>query len=449
LVLIFVNIAFSQNSDEVTSVPGFTGTIPFKQYAGYLSANDGQKQLFYWFVQSQNNPATDPVVLWLNGGPGCSSFDGFVYEHGPFTFQPGGYGSKQNLTLNPYSWNKVANMIYLDSPCGVGLSYSNDPVNDYVTNDQITAKDSHNFLLNFFAKYSNFKNNKFFISGESYAGVYVPTLAKQVVEGNLNNPSTAINLRGILVGNGVTDEVIDGNAWVPFLRGHALIDHNLNQKLITSCQGNYWNASQGTSCYNYLNDAGVLTQYVNVYDIYLDCYGLGPNKRNMNDVHERMKLLKDIKMASENIGEDVPCINSKRATEWINQDSVRTAIHAVSVAKKRWSICTGQISYSSTVTSTIPYHKYLLQNGIRILIYSGDVDMCVPNTGSETWTRELGLPLVSDWRPWIVNYQVAGYVREYKGLTYCTVKGSGHMVPQFKPRQGYHMFVKTINAQQL
>lgn len=66
------------------------------------------KNLWYYFVESEKNPLKDPVVLWLNGGPGCSSMDGFVYEHGPFNFEP----AKTNyslpfLHLNPYSWSKV------------------------------------------------------------------------------------------------------------------------------------------------------------------------------------------------------------------------------------------------------------------------------------------------------------------------------------------------------
>jgi len=260
-----------------------------------------------------------------------------------------------------------------------------------------------------------------------------------------------INLKGILVGNGVTDEVVDGNAWVPFLRGHALIDHRLNDLLINSCHGNYWNASEGSDCYNNLNQAGYLTQDLNIYGIYDDCYGLGPIKNSFN-MWNRMENYMELKRKSahvKEVREDVPCINAKRATDWINQDSVRSAVNAVSVSKKKWEICTGQINYSRITKSTIAIHRELINGGIRIFIYSGDVDMCVPNTGSELWTRELKLPIVAEWRPWKVNFQVAGYVREYKGLTYATIKGSGHTVPQYKPHQSLHFFRKFLAHQKL
>jgi len=133
----------------VTRVPGFAQQqLPSKHYAGYVTLDEAHgRRLFYYLVESERDPAGDPLVLWLNGGPGCSSFDGFVYEHGPFNFESGGSaGSLPKLHLNPYSWSKVSSVIYLDSPAGVGLSYSKN-VSDYDTGDLKTAADSHTFLL--------------------------------------------------------------------------------------------------------------------------------------------------------------------------------------------------------------------------------------------------------------------------------------------------------------
>jgi len=386
----------------------------------------------------------------LNGGPGCSSLDGFVYEHGPFFFNGGAMGAGQNLTLNPNSWNKVANMIYLDSPCGVGLSYSTDS-NDYNTNDKITAHDSHNFLLNFFNTYPEFKKNDFYISGESYAGIYVPTLAQQVMFGN-QEPNTFINLKGILVGNGVTDQVFDGNAWVPFIWGHSFISNGLYSSIVDNCGPNYWNASSNL-CNNLFNNASNDIGNLNIYDVYLDCY-MGPNPASHKKLSAQRKdsQLNDLwhritSRVRESIGEDVPCIDSDRATAWLNLPEVRTALHAIPVGQQNWTICSDLINYTSIYTTVIPIHEQLIANGYKILIYSGDSDMCVPNTGSEAWTTSLNLPLLEEWRPWFVNNQVAGYVRSYKSLTYATIKGAGHMVPQFKPPQALYFFTQFLNGQ--
>merc|ERR1712179_487168 len=108
--------------DLITSLPGLNYEVPFKQYSGHLDGLQGQ-HLHYWYVESQNDPSSDPVILWLNGGPGCSSMDGYFNELGPFTIS-----KEDELTLieNPYSWNLKASVIFLDAPICVGYSYSGD-----------------------------------------------------------------------------------------------------------------------------------------------------------------------------------------------------------------------------------------------------------------------------------------------------------------------------------
>jgi len=441
---------------RVTSIPGF-GNLPFPTYAGYFSPEDGDKQLFYIFVQSQGNPSTDPVVLWLNGGPGCSSFDGFIYEHGPFNFNPGPDGPNQNLTLNPYSWNKIANVLYLDSPAGVGLSFSNNS-DDYNTGDKITALNTYHFLVNWFRAFPEFKGNEFFISGESYAGVYVPTLAQQILHGNRIFPNYYINLKGILVGNGVTSDIFDGDAWIPFVYGHGLIDIDLYNKTYIACNGSYWNPQPDSECESLLYQIADLVGDLNIYGIYDDCYydSLKNSRVPLHNPFYRIsQRVRDSLVEKKVVAEakqrgDVPCIDSSRAEAWLNQDSIRTALHAISVKDQEWTICTDQINYDSDYDTLIPIHLELLEYEIRILIYSGDVDLCVPYTGSEAWTRSLGFPTKQDWRPWKVNRQVAGYVIEYDGgLTFATIKGSGHTVPQFKPSQSLHFFRQFLEDQPL
>ncbi|KAM0853648.1 hypothetical protein ACQ4PT_050941 [Festuca glaucescens] len=108
LLLFSVTIAAPENH-FVAQLPGFHGAFPSKHYSGYVTVDESNdRRLFYYLVLSERAPATDPVVLWLNGGPGCSSFDGFVYENGPFNFEHGSSpGGLPKLQLNPYSWSKV------------------------------------------------------------------------------------------------------------------------------------------------------------------------------------------------------------------------------------------------------------------------------------------------------------------------------------------------------
>lgn len=84
--------------DEIIELPGWEGKLPSRQFSGYL--NVSSTRLHYWLVESEESPETAPVVLWFNGGPGCSSLDGFIYEHGPFVVSD----DFQTLTTREYRW---------------------------------------------------------------------------------------------------------------------------------------------------------------------------------------------------------------------------------------------------------------------------------------------------------------------------------------------------------
>ena len=124
------------------------------------------------------------------------------------------------------------------------------------------------------------------------------------------------------------------------------------------------------------------------------------------------------------------------------------AIHAAleSVAGK-WELCTDRILYHHDAGSMIKYHKNLTSDGYRALIFSGDHDMCVPYTGSQAWTRSVGYKVVDEWRPWFFDEQVAGYVQGYENnLTFLTVKGSGHTVPEYKPREALAFYSRWLTG---
>ncbi|ELT98396.1 hypothetical protein CAPTEDRAFT_196707 [Capitella teleta] len=210
LTLLFSPAVFAaKDEDEVTHLPHLIGDQPeFKHYAGYLDAGDG-KQFFYWFVESERDPANDPMVLWLNGGPGCSSLTGFLVEQGPWRATPDG----ENLVWFEDRWNKIANIIFMESPQCVGFSYSED--GECVSSDDQTAADNHAALIDFFNHWPEYADNDFFVTGESYAGVYVPTLSVLL----MNDPQ--FNFKGMAVGNGVTNRqtMFNGFTYFAWARG--------------------------------------------------------------------------------------------------------------------------------------------------------------------------------------------------------------------------------------
>ncbi|KAE8691247.1 Serine carboxypeptidase 1 [Hibiscus syriacus] len=478
MLLGFALIEAAQNGSLVTHLPGFNGVFPSKHYSGYVSV--GQKNLFYYLVVSERNAGKDPVVLWLNGGPGCSSFDGFVYEHGPFNFEKGNpKGSLPTLHLNPYSWSKVSNIIYLDSPVGVGFSYSRN-TSTYTTGDIQTAADTHDFLLKWFDLYPEFVSNPFYIAGESYAGIYVPTLASQVVKGIKDGAKPKINFKGYMVGNGVTDPVFDGNSFVPFVHGMALISDDIFEAVIAACGADFSNSSTA-ACAEKLSYVYVALAGLNIYDILEPCYhdptSLQGSKGNTSlpnsfrqlgvtsrplAVRTRMfgrawpfrEPAKDgivplWPQLAQNIENSVPCINDEVATRWLNDAAVRKAIHAETEnVAGPWVLCTDRIRYYHDAGSMIPYHKNLTTEGYRALIYSGDHDMCVPYTGTQAWTKSIGYKTVSPWRSWTSNDQVSGYLQGYDhDLTFLTIKGAGHTVPEYKPLEALDFYRRWLDKE--
>ena len=135
------------------------------------------------------------MVLWLNGGPGSSSLIGLLTENGQFRLNE--YSLKNvthgvpQLFYNQYGWTQLANIIYLESPKGVGFSYCEGGQSDCINTDESTAMDSYEFLLNFFLEFPEFLSNEFFIAGESYAGIYIPMLMDQIRKDLLQQPTVS------------------------------------------------------------------------------------------------------------------------------------------------------------------------------------------------------------------------------------------------------------------
>jgi len=130
------------------------------------------KALHYIFIESQSAPATDPVVIWFNGGPGCSSLLGFMQEHGPFVIND----NSTEIIQNPYPWTANASMLYIESPAGVGWSVGNTTA-DLKHSDMSQSKDAFKALESFYNKFPERLTNELFVSGESYGGIYVPYLS--------------------------------------------------------------------------------------------------------------------------------------------------------------------------------------------------------------------------------------------------------------------------------
>ncbi|KAK1278002.1 Serine carboxypeptidase-like 7 [Acorus gramineus] len=122
------SLSLSTTSWIVKSLPGFDGPLPFHLETGYIGVDEERDaQLFYYFIKSERSPDEDPLLVWISGGPGCSVFSAVAYEIGPLHFDVKEYkGELPTLVRHPYSWTKVSNILFIDSPIGTGFSFAKD-----------------------------------------------------------------------------------------------------------------------------------------------------------------------------------------------------------------------------------------------------------------------------------------------------------------------------------
>lgn len=430
------------DGDTVTNLPG-QPSVDFQHYAGYVTVNEENgRALFYWFYEAMSHPDEKPLVLWLNGGPGCSSVGyGATQEIGPFLVDTKGYGVK----LNNFSWNREANMLFLESPIGVGFSYSNTSSDYNNLGDTFTANDAYTFLHKWFLKFPSYRTRTFYIAGESYAGRYVPELAELIVDQN-DDPDLNIKLKGILLGNPETSFTDDWRGLVDYAWSHAVISDETYRVITENCDFNSNNTWSNRNCGQAVDE--VFKQYneIDIYSLYTSvCIGdtAGSNDQSMMQVV--MKRASNMHMPRMLGGYD-PCLDSY-AKAFYNRPDVQEALHVSNGNQLRnWSICNYTIydHWSDRKQSVLPIYKKLIAVGMRIWLYSGDTDGRLPVLSTRYSINSLALPIVKPWRPWYHQKQVSGWVQEYKGLTFATFRGAGHAVPCFKPSSSLAFFKSFI-----
>ncbi|KAK1322214.1 Serine carboxypeptidase-like 35 [Acorus calamus] len=390
-----------RESDRVTGLPG-QPAVGFGQYAGYVNLRpDEEKALFYWFFEAEGGVSDNPLLLWLNGGPGCSSIAyGAAQELGPFLVRNNG----SSLVFNNYAWNKVANLLFLESPVGVGFSYTNNSDDLKRLGDKITAEDSHTFLLNWFQRFPEFKSHDFYITGESYAVI-----------------------------NDATDQV----GMVEYAWSHTIISDELYDSINKECDFN--NDTTTPACNSVIKAFFEAFSDIDIYSIFTPvCLSsLG------NSSMKKKKLIASPKPFSQHdmwhrlpSGYD-PCTDSY-VTIYFNREDVQKALHAnVTKLSYPYSSCSNVIEkWNDSVSTVLPIIRKLIDAGLRIWIYSGDTDARVPFTSTKMSLNVMKLKVKGEWRTWFNKAQVGGWTEDYEGgLTYATVRGAGHQVPVLAPSQ--------------
>ncbi|KAH8507965.1 hypothetical protein H0E87_010208 [Populus deltoides] len=422
-----------QDADRILGLPG-QPPVKFRQYSGYVTVDETyEKALFYWFFEATYQPEKKPLLLWLNGGPGCSSVGfGEAQELGPFLVKEG-----PSIVFNNYTWNKAANLLFLDSPAGVGFSYSNTSLD--VQGDNMTALDAHTFLLNWFKRFPQYKSSEFYIAGESYAGHYVPQLAEVIFDKNKNSTEdTYINLKGFMIGNAILDDETDQKGMIDYAWDHAIISDGVYNSIKKNCD---FITNLTEECWDSLLKYYDVYKIIDVYSLYSPTCPLDQPFAKSTKMFAVPKSLKTIDILHRIPAGYDPC-TMNHATDYFNLPDVQAALHAnVTNIPGPYVLCNNDVNsaWQDSATSILPVIKKLINGGIRVWVFSGDTDGRVPVTSTRYTLNKLGLNITEDWTPWYNHREVGGWTITYDGLTFITVRGAGHQVPTYAPKRALQL----------
>jgi len=448
---------------EIKSLPGWDKPLKSKQYSGYLpvgKASGSAGMIHYWFILSENDPKNDPVVYWTNGGPGSSGISiGLLNELGQFLTNDESFdGDKIKLLYNPYAWSQVANTLFVSQPKGVGFSYCVDTSKPCVNDDRTSSQDAYEFFIAFFDAYPEFKKNDFYLTGESYGGIYIPLFMQEIEKnGGLDN------FKGGAIGNGCwgTDVGLcnfntgkSHQIQMMHFFGHNMISQATHNSLLKACGAFSDEDVKKPECVRMLRYMSKEIGNFNIYNIYDTC-GDDQSKLTLAD-YNRLLSNRNVSMDKDyshlphpQLGgavNDYECGFDRAVTAYLEQESVAKALH-VKMGTPGQKYVWGPSSVSGDLR---PLYRHLVEK-YRLMIYSGDTDGCIPEWGSEEWVSELGFNVTKPWRPWTspltsgAKPQRAGYVIDYtNGFKFVTIQGSGHMAPTYKPNFALTMITKFL-----
>ena len=421
----------SAQSAPITALPGLATLPPFKMYSGYVPYTsptfNSTHYTFHWVAESQGNPATDPILFWTNGGPGCSGLYGMGFENGPFVAYTDG-----TLQLSPMSWNRFATVVWIEQPAGVGFSYSSQPSDYDAYDDASAALDNAAFLTAFFAMYPQYAKLDLYLTSESYGGNYVPQWTAAVLAGA--DRRLAAQLKGFSVNNPVFS--------LPPLNGQNRTFANIKNLVLGEIM--YGNKLAPRWAYEQFVENGCETfEPTPLCDTLRDqLVRFGGDCYAGNACGDNMWVAPS---GNGTLGVEVDSVNHEDAAwdAYLSRADVQAAIHAKPPhAGGDWVQC-GGIGYHVTWPSSLDTYGAAFAAGLKVLVFSGDGDATTcPFSGTQVAIMALtdlpGAAITANWTSWSVNGQTAGYIERHgAAFTFATVKGAGHEAPGFQPYATY------------
>jgi vitellogenic carboxypeptidase-like protein len=366
------------------------------------------------------------VLLWLQGGPGSSSLFGLFVENGPLVVAKDGSVSRREIT-----WNKEYHMLYIDNPVGTGFSFTNES-GGYAVDETEVGINLYRALTQFFTVFSDYVGSDFYVTGESYAGKYVPAIAYRIHLENQGNPKVKINLKGVAIGDGLVDPVNMFGGYGDLMFQFGLVDENEKAHID--------------------NETAIGVEYMRKKEFYQaflifdrlmngDIYPYPTYFYNVTGVTDYYNILRTTEPEEYNY-----------YLPYIHMNSTRAAIHV------------GNLSYGDHATdveihlandimnSTADWLAVLMDN-YKVLIYNGQLDLIVGAPLTERFLQVLQWSGQKEYlsvqkKIWKVkgSDEVAGYIRQVSNFWQVVVRGAGHILPHDQPARGYDLITRFVEA---
>ncbi|GAA6047194.1 hypothetical protein JCM3770_006945 [Rhodotorula araucariae] len=425
----------------VERLPGLSDNARLSLFAGNLPSAPppslSDAHLYFLLARNKHIPKRERLVIWLNGGPGCSSFDGALIELGPVKVNKDGTLRLVEST----AWNEYANVLFLDQPAGTGFSYvtKNDDVRELAAAaDHVVA-----FLANFYKVFPEFSYMDTYIAGESYAGQYIPYIADAIEKTTL----VPTRLKGLLIGNGWISPREQYPAYLAYLEREGLV-------------------KKGSQAHKNLVAA---TERCNKTLEAMEARGEGG--KGMVLVADCEAILGVMSAATMKNGK---CLNSydtreyftcgtewphelEEVTQYLRREDVVTALHAEDGTQgKEWTQCSAAVGakfWTPNSAPSIALFPELLEK-MPILLYAGDKDLMCAGIGIEAavanleWNGAKGFG-DAEALEWTVGEELAGRWTTARNLSYVEFINSSHMVPLDKPLAAHDMLLRFMQVDTL
>ncbi|KAL4778823.1 Alpha/Beta hydrolase protein [Aspergillus varians] len=428
------------------------------QYTGWLDI--GPKHLFFWYFESQNDPANDPLTLWTNGGPGSSSMVGLFQELGPCLVNEHGNGTVHN----PWAWSRNASLLFVDQPVDVGFSYIDEGY-DVPRDSKEAAVDMHRFLQLFISQvFPNKRHSPVHLSGESYAGKYIPYLGAQIVDQNILSPAEPqINLQSCLVGNGLMSPKDTAYGyWETLCTTSPGVASPVYNK--TRCD---IMASNMPRCMD-VADTCIQHPDTSICQAAASVCFEGITGSYENESYKGGRNRFDITAPCEL--DEMCYIQAARVEQYLNSPLVWDALSPPKQVKK-YELGSSTVSDAFEKTPEVMTDASdavitLLDHGVDFLAYQGNLDLACNTAGTLRWANALSWKGQTEFtskslQPWTSSVngsqEVVGMMKEVKiqmkhagekqsRFAIVTVNGAGHLVPQDRPETAFDLMYRWITG---